>query len=293
MNDGDTVAAVQRTIAVRLIDNHGRITPSGLNAAIRVAKGEIIVRMDAHTEYAPDYIRKCVETLDQTQADNVGGPARTKPTTFMQRAIASAYHCALVVGGASFHNEHHEGWVATVPYGCWKKSAFDRFGLFDETLVRNQDDEHNFRILIGGGRVWQSSAIRSWYAPRSSLRELAKQYFQYGYWKVRVIWKHRSPAKLRHLMPGLFLFSLLLALGLAPFSHRVAIILYIELCAYAAYLTVTSFVAVWKREWRPLWIMPLVIAMFQLPYGLGFLVGLVDKFLARGILGRHFASLSR
>ena len=208
---------------VRVVDNPGRIAATGLNAAIRAARGQIILRMDAHTEYAPDYVRRCVEVLEETGADNVGGPARTRATTYMQGAIAAAYNSPYSVGGARFHDVDYEGWLDTVTYGCWRREIFDRIGLFDEELVRNQDDEFNLRTVRAGGRIWQSPSIRSWYSPRGSLRALFAQYRQYGYWKVRVIQKHRLPASIRHLVPGAFVLALG-GLGLAaPFSAVAAV----------------------------------------------------------------------
>jgi glycosyltransferase involved in cell wall biosynthesis len=141
---------------LRMIDNPQRVVSTGVNTAIRAAQGETIVRIDAHTEYSPDYIQKCIEVLNQTGADNVGGPCRTKADKYLQRAIAAAYHSPFSVGGARFHDPEYEGYVDTVTYGCWRKETFEKFGYFDEELVRNQDDEHNLRIIRGGGKIWQS-----------------------------------------------------------------------------------------------------------------------------------------
>ena len=162
--------------------------------------------MDTHTEYATDYVRKCVRTLETTKACNVGGPARTKADGLCPRAIQAAYHSRFSSGGARFHDEHYSGYVDTVPYGCWRKETLIRLGLFDEQLVRNQDDELNLRLIRDGGKIWQASDIVSWYHPRSTLSSLFRQYFQYGFWKVLVIRKHRLPASWRHLIPGIFMF---------------------------------------------------------------------------------------
>ncbi len=126
---------------LRIIDNPGRIVSTGLNAAIKQARGEFIVRMDAHTEYAPDYLRNCVQTLVTTGADCVGGPWIAQGTDYTSRTIAAAFQCRWVVGAARGHDCAFEGPVDTVYLGCWRKSAFERFGYFDEELVRNQDDE--------------------------------------------------------------------------------------------------------------------------------------------------------
>ena len=132
---------------IRVIDNPGRIVSTGLNAAIRTARGDIVVRLDAHTAYAPDYIRRCVDVLESTGADNVGGPARTRANGRLGQAISAAYHNPFGSGGARFHNEEFEGYVDTVIYGCWRKTTLEQLGLFDEALVRNQDDELNFRLV--------------------------------------------------------------------------------------------------------------------------------------------------
>src|SRR5439155_3501089 len=117
---------------VRFLNNPGRIVSTGLNAALREARGEVIVRMDAHTVYAHDYIKQCLAVLRETGADNVGGPMRTMATSYKERAIRAVFHSPFAVGGARSHNDDYEGSVDTVIYGCWKKSIFDRIGGFDE-----------------------------------------------------------------------------------------------------------------------------------------------------------------
>ena len=295
------------TPAIRVVENPRKITAAGLNAAIAVAQGDIIVRMDAHTEYAEDYICQCVRVLEHTGADNVGGPARTRADTYLERAIAAAYHSAFAVGGALFHNLSYEGWTDTVTYGCWHKLTFERFGFFDEELVRNQDDEHNLRIIRGGGRIWQSPEIRSWYRTRGSLRSLFKQYMQYGYWKVRVIQKHRLPASLRHLVPGAFVLTLMsllltcplsLALsGLAPWLSSVSIVtgglflflvaLYFVCVCGASVMTAAGF------GWKLLPILPPVFACYHFGYGYGFLRGIWDFVLRRRRPQTGFVTLTR
>src|SRR5260370_4219804 len=135
---------------VRMIDNPKRIASTGLNAAIQVARGEIIVRMDAHTKYAPDYVRQCVEVLEATGADNVGGPWIAQGEGLISRAIAAAFQSPFAAGGARSHAPDYEGPVDSVYLGSWRKDTFRRFGYFDEEMVRNQDDEHNLRITRGG-----------------------------------------------------------------------------------------------------------------------------------------------
>jgi hypothetical protein len=287
--------------------------------------------MDAHTEYATDYVRECVAILQESGADNVGGPARTRPQTYMEKAVAAAYHSSFSVGGARFHDMNYKGYVDTVTYGCWPRSTFEKFGLFDEELVRNQDDEHNLRITRGGGKIYQSPNIKSWYRPRGTLAALFMQYLQYGYWKVRVIQKHKLPASWRHLVPGAFLLTLavlfllsifsflfsafapnsqLSALSIpisifsfpwpvkwaAYFTGQVSAFSFSFLAALGAYLLavlVASVVTVAKTEWKLLPVLPLVFGCYHFGYGFGFLRGILDFVILRRGASVSFTKLTR
>jgi glycosyltransferase involved in cell wall biosynthesis len=273
-------------LPVRVIDNPQRIVSTGLNLAIRAARGRIIVRMDMHTEYAPDYVARCVKALEEAGAQNAGGPARTRPSGTVGAAIAAAYHSPFSCGGARFHDPSYRGWVDTVTYGCWEKSYLEQLGLFDETLVRNQDDELNLRIVRSGGRIWQDPEIRSWYVPRSSLAALFRQYLQYGFWKVAVIRKHRIPASVRHLVPGGFAaFNLLMPIlaavaaigGLASLSRVIAGAWLVVLSIYTAAALAASLAAARRAGWRLLPFLPIIFGTFHLAYGIGFLAGLARR----------------
>jgi glycosyltransferase involved in cell wall biosynthesis len=261
---------------IRVIPNPGRIVSTGLNTAIRIARGDFILRMDAHTEYERGYCRRCVEVLEETGADNAGGPARTKVRGRWDAAIAAAYHSPFSTGGGRFHQESYEGWVDTVPYGCWRRSTMEAIGVFDESLVRNQDDELNLRLVRAGGRIWQSPSIVSWYSPRDSLRGLFRQYFQYGFWKVAVMKKHKIPASWRHLAPGGCLIAgaiLLAAAALGSYPSAVLSMLATGLYVSAAILA--SVAAARSRGWSMLPLLPVVFATYHVSYGAGFLAGLV------------------
>jgi glycosyltransferase involved in cell wall biosynthesis len=290
---------------IAIIDNPAKIVSAGLNSAIRRADGEIILRMDAHTEYAPDYVKQCVETLGRNMAENVGGPARTKAEGALACAIQAAYHSRFSTGGARFHDDRYSGYVDTVPYGCWRKSTLLELGLFDEQLVRNQDDELNLRLIRAGGRIWQSADIVSWYRPRAALSALFRQYFQYGFWKVRVIRKHRLPGSWRHLIPGTFvaanLILPLMALcaefaGAAPLAHRIVLSWLVLLGFYGLSSVVASCLSARRFGWRLLPYLPLTFAVFHLSYGLGFLMGSIYWTFARSgdsRLGELFVGVTR
>ena len=279
--------------SIRILDNPGRIVSTGLNTAIRAARGEIIVRMDAHTIYAPDYVQQCLAVMSETEADNVGGPMQTTAETFMERAIRAVFHSAFAVGGARSHQAGYEGHVDTVIYGCWKKSVFERIGYFDEELVRNQDDEHNLRLSRAGGKIYQSTRIRSWYHVRGSLKALFRQYMQYGYWRVLVIRKHHAPASFRHLVPGAFVgcFSLLAALGLfwSPALWGVVGLAVL----YAAAALVASLVTAACTQWALLPVLPVVVWCFHFGYGYGFLRGILDLVLLHNAPDTQFVQLTR
>jgi succinoglycan biosynthesis protein ExoA len=277
---------------VRLVDNSGRTTPSGLNAGIRAARGEIIARIDAHTEYAPDYLRQCVEVLHETDADDVGGPWVARGHTYLQRSIAAAFNSPFAVGGARGHRVAYEGEADVVYLGCWRREVLERIGLFDEELVRNQDDELCFRLLRSGGKIWQSPRIRSWYTPRDSLHGLLRQYWQYGYWKVRVIRKHRVPASLRSLVPGCFVASLFLLALAAPALPAARLGLAALLGVYLLALLAASAGVAARAGWTLFPSLPAVFACFHLGYGLGFLFGLWDFVVCRRSAGR-FTALTR
>jgi succinoglycan biosynthesis protein ExoA len=273
------------------IDNPARIVSSALNAAIAASRGEVIVRMDVHTRYAPNYIAQCLATLAETGADNVGGPWRaqavthcdnpsaTHQTSYTQQAIAAAFQSTWVSGGALSRRLCYSGWVDTVYLGAWSRATFERFGGFDENLVRNQDDEHNLRLIRAGGRVWQSSSIESAYFPRDSLLALFKQYQQYGYWKPFVMRKHGKTAALRHVMPGLFMAALLLAALLAGVWRQPAMLQTLVGFYALAVLFVACLITANRQvalPWSAAWRLPLVIATYHAAYGWGSLLGWFD-----------------
>lgn len=290
---------------IRLIDNKGLIVSTGLNAALREAHGDVVLRMDAHTEYAPDYVRSCVETLLRTGAQNVGGPARTRSSGLVQRAIALAYKNPFACGGARFHIADFEGYVDTVPYGCWRKGTLEALGGFDESLVRNQDDELNLRITRSGGKIWQSPLIQSWYHPRDRVSRLFRQYFQYGFWKVAVIKKHRLPASVRHLVPAAFVLANLVFLlnAIVSWSMGWETLAAVGNGLWAAMMGLYLLVAVLAAGrtaalagWSMLPLMPPIFAVYHFSYGLGFLCGMFYwPFVRHGATApaKAFTQLSR
>jgi succinoglycan biosynthesis protein ExoA len=199
------IAARLDTPAISIVPNPAAVTPVSLNIGIKAAVGDIIVRVDGHCEIAPDYVRRCVDVLLETGAECAGGRCVTEGETTSARAIALAQSSRFGVGNVAFRTgQSVSGLVDTVPFGAWPRRVFDEYGLFDEDLVRNQDDEFTFRINQAGGRVWYDPSIRSRYFSRATLRTLWRQYFDYGCYKVLVFKKRGGVAAARQLVPVVF-----------------------------------------------------------------------------------------
>lgn len=259
---------------VRLLHNPRRIVPSALNIAIRAARGDIICRIDGHTRIAPDYIRTGVEALRRTGADNVGGPMRAVGGGWFGDAVATATSSRFGVG-AYFHYGTEEREVDTVYLGMWPRTVFERVGLFDEELVRNQDDEFNYRLRKAGGRVVLIPAMRSWYQNRQTLITLLRQYYQYGQWKVRVLQKHPRQMSWRHFVPPCFVAGVgaLAGLGIvAPLAGVVARVIFdvylLAILALAVGITPRRGLTAWLAT-------ALAFASIHLAWGAGFLNGLI------------------
>lgn len=217
----------------RWIDNPGRIQAQGMNEMIRVARGDVLVRFDAHCEYAHDYLARCVEVLQETCADNVGGAQRSKAATAFQKSLCAALSSALGVGGAAYRSEEREGFVDTVFCGAFRRSVFERFGLYDPGAVTNEDAELNQRIVAGGGKLYLSRKIVVHYYPRRNFRELAHQYFRYGQGRARTLLKHRRLITLRPFVPFITVLGGTVLLVLRPTS-------FLTWVAFGAYATIAG-----------------------------------------------------
>ena len=197
---------------IKLIDNPEHIVPTGFNRALNIAKGRIIIRVDGHTTLDKDYIKNCVLLLEKKSASNVGGLMTVIWKKDFDHVVSLATSSRFGIGNSQFHYSSIGRWVDTVYLGAWEKSIFNDLGGFDEELVRNQDDEFNFRILQSGRKIWLDPIIKSKYFPRNTISKLLKQYLQYGFYKVRVVQKRGGLASWRHLIPSLFVSALLVSL---------------------------------------------------------------------------------
>ncbi len=258
-----------------LVDNPGRIVPTGLNLLIPKAKGDIIIRVDGHCVIAPDYVSNCVRHLQQDGVDGVGGPMRSIGEDLISQVTALAMSSKFGVGNSSFRTESGVTKLTdTVPFPAYTHAIIEKVGLYDEELVRNQDDEYNYRIREAGGKILLADDIRSIYYSRGSLKKLWKQYFQYGFWKVRVWQKHPHQMSLRQFIPLVFVLALILTLLLSflvPWGWMVLVVL---LAAYLLANLSASIMTASDQGCKKISLLPLAFAIIHLSYGLGFLVGL-------------------
>jgi succinoglycan biosynthesis protein ExoA len=260
---------------IKLLDNPRLTTPAAMNLGIRKARGDIIVRVDGHCTLEPDYVRQCVECLRRTGADNVGGLMKAVGQGYVGYVIALAINSFFGSGGSKFHYASEEQAVDTVYLGAFPRPVFDRVGLFNERLVRNQDYELNYRIRAAGGKIFLSPAIKSSYYGRSSLLDLWLQYVQYGFWKVEMLQVHPRSVQPRHLVAPLFVFTLFVS-GLLGFLHRGFFLFFLLIMAsYVGASFLFSLLIARYKGWRYVPLLPVIFAVIHFGWGLGFLWGLV------------------
>lgn len=263
-------------IPVKLVENPRKIVPVGLNRLMTHARGEIIVRVDGHCEIAPDYVSRCVQYLQQEDIAGVGGPIETIGSDTLSTIIATAMSSSFGVGGSAFRTIKDRAMlVDTIAFPAYKREAIEAVGPYDEELVRNQDDEYNYRLRSRGYKVLLAPDIHSSYYSRSSLRAVWRQYFQYGYWKVRVLQKHPLQMSLRQFVPPAFVLAALGGALLAPFSRVVRALWLLTLGLYAAANVTAALFTARKSEIRQIPTLSLVFAILHISYGLGFLRGVV------------------
>ena len=251
-----------------LLNNPHKIVPYALNQAILQAKGEIIIRIDAHTDFDIDYFANILKTFQEKEADIVGGSCRIAKGTPTQEAVGYAISTAFGVGNSSNHYENFEGYTDSVVFGAWKKEIFKVTGLFDETLKRNQDDEFHYRAKSKGFKIYQSPSIKLYYHPRSKFNKLFIQYYEYGIYKPIVLKEVKSEIKLRHLIPSLFclyLFSLIIFSIFKLYYLFVFLILYTLIDLFFCFKSKKPFAITRKIFF--------VYPVLHIAYGLGFILG--------------------
>jgi len=265
----------RRSGRVRLLTNPHHVTPHGFNIGIQGSRGDLCIIFSAHACASSDFISKSVHYIQTTGAECVGGRVDMVGENALACAVAQAVTSPFGMGNVHFRSSDQPGFVDTVSYCTYRKEVFERIGLFDETLTRNQDYELNYRLRKSGGRIFFTPDIKVTYYSRSSWGKLSKQYFQYGFWKVRTIKKYPASIKLRHVVAPTFVGSILLmALGGFLLQH-LWIILGVLLCSYT--LGALAFTLRVSKQERGslLFLLPIVFATMHLCWGAGFIWGIL------------------
>lgn len=271
---------------IRLLENPGRTPGAALNLMIREASGEIIVRVDGHTEIAPDYVRHCLTALEKSDALNVGGCVSASGVGIVGRAVALAIGSFWGNGGARYRSgpAPRPSYVDTVQFGAWRRETLSRLGPFLEEWAVNEDCEFNARILDAGGKILLHPAIRAIYFPRSSLGSLARQYFRYGRHKCRVIARHPRRLRARQLAPPLLVLGLLGSGIMALLGLLDAAVALAASLAYVSAIAAASMqIALQNGRLADAWALMAVFATLHVSYGAGALLGTAQWLASRAL----------
>lgn len=267
-----TQFAQQSSHKLTLLDNPAQIVPVAMNLGIRAAAGEIIVRVDARSFIAPDYVSQTVRLLQREGVAGAAGPQIAVGDTYLNQVIAIAMNSQFGMG-SPYRYVQSDTFTDTIYLGSYAKTTIAAAGYFDERFVRNQDYEFNYRVRKHVGPLLCSPSIRSRYVGRATVKGLWKQYFQFGFWRTRTIWKHPESLRYRHLVaPGLVatLLSLaLLGLGSKGAHKSLQVVLLSYLLANGAF----SLRELKSHPSKHVMFLPVVFAIFHFSWGLGFLWG--------------------
>lgn len=265
---------------IHLLPNPDKTVPYAMNIAIRQAKGTYIIRLDAHAEYALDYFSKCVEILERTGADNVGGVMETKARTKVGATIAKMLSTKFGVGDSQFRTNGKDGYVDTVPFGAFRREVFENWGLYDERLTRNQDSELNYRIIHNGGKIYLSNEIRLAYYCRDTVGGIAKMGCINGKWNIITNKLCPGSMRLRHFVPFFFVLSLIGMPLISLLCHWFWWLFALEMLAYFSLDALFSAKA--ADSVGEFFLLMCLFPVFHIAYGWGSLQGifavLFDRF---------------
>jgi glycosyltransferase involved in cell wall biosynthesis len=265
-----------------VVDNPGRIVPTGLNLAVARSRGDLVVRIDGHALIAPDFLRQNVALMSEhPEAWVVGGPIRHTATSTFGEAVGLAMSHPLGVGNALHRYPEFEGYAESAQFPAIRRWVFDRIGFFDERLVRNQDDEFNYRIRCAGGKLYLSPRVRYSYFVRARVRQLFKQYFQYGFWRIPVIEKHKRPTTIRQMVPTLFYAACALLAVVGLWSGQPLIALALPL-TYTAALLLAGAGVMRRHGARVAACLPVAIATMHAGYAWGLGYGMWARLFRAG-----------
>jgi len=261
---------------IKLIDNPNLLTPFALNIGIKHAKGKFIAILGAHAEYATDYLTTCLQLIDQhPNVACVGGPIISKGKNYFAKATALAMSSIIGVGNAKHRFPEYEGYAEMACFPVFKREVFEKYGSYDESLIRNQDDEFCFRITKNGEKVFISPQAKSSYFVRESPLELFKQYYHYGFWRVAVLKKHRMPISYRQQIPILFYLLVILLAILAFISNNLILGIFLPII-YSVIIIVFTIPIFIKEKFIVAICFPVAVLVLHASYAVGFFTGMIN-----------------
>lgn len=280
---------------IKLYNNPNKTVPYAMNIGIKAAAGKYIIRLDAHSEYAENYISKCVYYLETTDADNVGGVAETRSSGPKGKAVSLMLSSKFGVGSSKFRTNGKSSYVDTVPFGAFHKEVFEKYGLYDVRLTRNEDNEMNYRIRKNGGKIYMAQDIKFVYYCRDSIKGIANMAVQNGKWNIITMKLCPGAMGVRHFIPFMFLLSLIILPILTAFMSCIGYLLMLEIGLYVMLDIIFSIKAAGELKYIPLLLT--LFPIFHISYGFGSLTGMIsiinketvrgDRVYSAGVCG-HF-----
>jgi succinoglycan biosynthesis protein ExoA len=262
---------IQRHKNLILLDNPQKFVPFAMNIGANHAKGEFLLRADAHAVYGENFILRSVELMAEKNAASVGGIRKAKGKSLIGKSIAATVSSPIGAGNASYQTVRNSGWVDTVFCGCWRKADYHKIGGFDENWPVNQDAEFNIRLRKHIGKLYLSKEISCEYYVRESIPLLIEQYWRYGWWRAKTTLHHPAQVKARQLIPALFVFSFLLSIlatsySIVPFTALATV--------YIATLIVCTLLSPTK-SWKVKLMIPVIAPIIHFSWGTAYLAGLI------------------
>lgn len=272
-------ARKHKELKIQIVNNPQRTIPAAINAAANEAKGEFLVRMDAHSIPDINYVSNSIRLLKEEKAQNVGGVWDIQPAsdTCIAKAIARAAAHPLGAGDAQYRTNRKSGFVDTVPFGSFRRDRFFELGGFNENMLSNEDYEFNSRLRKAGGKIWLDSSIRSGYFARRNIKELSRQYWRYGFWKFKMLKCHPDTLRWRQAIPPAFVFFTVL-LGILSFINSIALIIFtVSISLYILILVLASLIESARK--RDICYLQMIFAFttMHFSWGSGFLFSVLKK----------------
>lgn len=271
---------IKKYSTIKIFDNLQKFTPFGMNIGIKNSRGNVIAMINAHSVLDKEFIKFSVDYLEKIKtADAVGGKLQTinENQGIISQVIPIAADSLFGTGGKRYRTRQEEGFVKdTLPYCAYRKEVFSKIGYIDEELIRDQDEEFNYRLIKNGGKIYFTSEIKSYLYIRPSISKLWRQHFQYGYWKVKVLEKVGAKFIQRQVIPSLFILGLSLSGILGIFFKPFFYLFLLIIVSYLALDIIFSLNLSFKNGWKYFFVLPAIFATIHLSYGIGFLKGVLD-----------------